>query len=412
MIWAGSKPGAARRRLLCGCALLLVVLSATAGWAQDSDQFRYYLNIRGHGSSPFTDVHDLFGASVGANVNRHWGAELSVDGFERRIRVNDRVLGEYAIMPIVPQVRFRYPVLDGRLTPYAIAGVGVALTEFNDRKRPGFGVSVDIPASTVVGTIGAGLEYFIAHNVAAGVEVKYLVAGDQTVKINGVSRTEEIDSLITSFGLRLFFPENAPAPPAERRGGFPARAYLGMQVGAAFTTDTGSMPGVELRPEPAAVGSANYYLGGLVGLDLGRYLGVELMAGGYEVRLEAPKRGSVGEEAVYAIIPQLRARYPLLEGRLVPYAIAGVGASYLEFNDRKRGGLDFDIEATNWGVAATAGAGLEYFIASNIAAGFEARYLTSRAHTIKIGGGQTRDAHLDAVLVTVGLRIYLFDLRF
>jgi opacity protein-like surface antigen len=412
MIWAGSEPGATRRRVLCGCVLLVVVLSATAGWAQDSDQLRYYLHIRGHGSSPFTDVHDLFGASVGANFNRYWGAELAVDGFERRIRFNDRVLGEYAIMPIVPQVRFRYPVLDDRLTPYAIAGVGVAFTEFNDRKKPGFGVSVDIPASTMVGTVGAGLEYFIAHNIAAGVEVKYLIAGDQTIKINGVSRTEEIDSLITSFGLRLFFPENAPAPPAEIRVGFPARLYLGMQVGAAFTTDTDSMPGVELRPEPAAVGSANYYLGGLVGVDLGRYLGVELMAGGYEVRVHVPERGSIGEEAVYAIIPQLRARYPLLDGRLVPYAVAGVGAGYVEFNDRKRGGLDFDISATNWGVAATVGAGIDYFIASNIAAGVEARYFTSRGHTIKIGGGQTHDAHVDAVLLTVGLRVYLFDLRF
>jgi opacity protein-like surface antigen len=412
MIWVGSKPGAARRRLLCGCALLVVVLSATAGWAQDSDQFRYYLNIRGHGSSPFTDVHDLFGASVGANFNRHWGAELAVDGFERRIRVNDRVVGEYTLLPIVPQVRFRYPVLDGRLTPYAIAGVGAAFTEFNDRKEPGWGVSVDTPSWTVVGTIGAGLEYFIAHNVAAGVEIKYLIAGDQTIKLNGVSRTEELDSLITSFGLRLFFPENAPAPAVETRAGLPARLYLGMQVGAAFTTDTGSMPGIEIRPEPAAVGPANYYLGGLAGMDLGRYLGVELMAGGYEVRVHAPDRGSVGEEAVYAIVPQIRARYPLLDGRLVPYAVAGVGAGYVEFNDRKRGGADFDIDVTSWGVAATAGAGIEYFIASNIAAGIEARYFTSRGHTIKIGGGRTHDAHLDAVLLTVGLRVYLFDLRF
>jgi opacity protein-like surface antigen len=412
MSWAGSKPGAARRRLLCGCALLVVMLSATAGWAQDSDQLRYYLGIRGHGSSPFTDVHDLFGGSLGANFNRHWGAELAIDGFERRIRVNNRVLGEYAIMPIVPQVRFRYPVLDGRLTPYAIGGVGVAFTEFNDRKRPGWAVSIDTPSSTVVGTIGAGLEYFIAHNVAAGVEVKYLIAGDQTIKINGASRTEDLDSLITSFGLRLFFPENAPAPAAPAtRDGLPARLYLGIQVGAAFTTDSGSLPGVELRPEPAAVASANTYIGGVVGMDLGRYLGVELMAGGYEVRVEAPGRGSVGEEAVYAIIPQLRARYPVLDGRLVPYAIAGVGAGYMEFNDRKRGGADFDIEATNWGVAATVGAGVEYFIASNIAAGLEARYLTSRGHTIKIDG-RSRDAHVDAMLLTIGLRVYFFDLRF
>ena len=401
-----------RRRARLWHALLIVALSAATAWAQDGDEPRYYLGLRGHGSNPFSGVHDLFGASVGVNVNRYWGLELAGDGFERRLRLDGKALGEYLLAPIVPMVRLRYPVLDGRLTPYALAGVGVAFTEFNDRKRPGFGVSVETPGTVLVGTVGAGLEYFVAHNIAAGVEIKYLMAGEQTVRLNGVAHSEDLDSLYSSFGLRLFFPEHRPAPATAPAEGIPTRLYLGLQLGLAILTDDDSMPGVELDPEPAALGPANYFIGGVLGADIGRHLGVELMAGGYEVRVHAPERGSVGEEAIYAIIPQLRLRYPLLEGRLVPYVIGGVGAGYIEFNDRKPQGRGFEIAATNWGVAATAGAGVEYLVASNIAAGVEARYLTSRGHTITIGDGRSRDANVDAVLFTVGLRIYLFDLRF
>lgn len=403
-----------RKAIICH-ALVIVALSATIAWAQDSDRPRYYLSLRGHGSNPFTGVHDLFGASVGVNLNRYWGVELSGEGFERRLRLDSSALGEYSVAPIVPQVRLRYPVLDGRMTPYLIAGVGAALIEFNDRKEPGFGASVDMPASTMVGTVGAGLEYFVAHNVAAGFELKYLIAGDQTVRINGVSHSEDISSLYSAFGLRVFFPEFTeyrPTPRVDAGDGFPARVYLGLQLGAAITTDGTSMPGVDVHTEPAAIGPANYFIGGIIGVDLGRYFGVELTGGGYEVRVHDAELGSVGEEAIYAIIPQLRARYPVLDGRLVPYAVAGVGAGYAEFNDRKASGVNYEIEATNWGLAATAGAGLEYLVASNIAAGVEARYLTSRGHTVQIGNGRTRDANFDAVLLTVGLRVYLFDLRF
>ena len=392
--------------------VIFVVVLAAPAWAQDDDRTRYYLGLRGHGSNPFTEVHDLLGASVGVNVNRYWGFELAAEGFERRLRLDGKALGEYLLLPLVPQVRVRYPLLGGRLTPYALAGVGVAFTEFNDRKPPGYDVAVETPGTVLVGTIGAGLEYFVADNVAVGVELKYLMAGEQTVRLNGVAHSEDIDSLYSSFGLRLLFPEGKTAPPVAPADGIPARFYIGVQAGAAINTDSGSMPGVELDPEPAALGPANSYIGAVVGADIGRHFGVELTAGGYELRVHAPDIGSVGEQAIYVIMPQLRARYPVLDGRLVPYAIGGVGAGYAEFNDRKRRGEGFDIDATSWGLAATLGAGVEYLVASNIAAGVEARYLTSRLHTVTIGSGRTQDANFDALLLTVGLRIYLFDARF
>src|SRR5687767_13663952 len=98
-----TRFGAARRFLLLCHALVIMALSATIAWAQDTDRPRYYLSLRGHGSNPFTDAHDLFGASVGVNLNRYWGVELAGEGFERRLRVNGSALGEYAVVPLVPQ---------------------------------------------------------------------------------------------------------------------------------------------------------------------------------------------------------------------------------------------------------------------------------------------------------------------
>jgi hypothetical protein len=83
---------------------------------------------------------------------------------------------------------------------------------------------------------------------------------------------------------------------------------------------------VEVQPEPPAIGPLNQYFGGALGLDFGRYLGVEVTFEGYETNLEMKGVGSMTEYTVYAVVPQARLRYPLLDGRLVPYLLAGVGA--------------------------------------------------------------------------------------
>ena len=165
--------------------------------------------------------------SLGANFNRYLGAELSADVFERRINIDSFAsVGEYGITALVPQIRLRYPLFDGRLTPYFVAGAGVAFGEFNDRKAGTFGKSVDADRTMPVGTVGGGIEYFIADSVAVGVEVKYLFAGNQDIRIDGVSYSNPIDSLFASFGLRLFYPERPTAPPLEAREGPPRRLYL------------------------------------------------------------------------------------------------------------------------------------------------------------------------------------------
>ena len=94
--------------------------------------------------------------------------------------------------------------------------------------------------------------------------------------------------------------------------------------------------------------------------------------------------------------------------RLVPYALAGAGLSFLEDNDRTVIGVDPTVprmSAKNFGVVATVGAGLEYFISNNMALGVESRYVRHN-NTIEVNG-RDRSVDLDTIVLSTGLRIYL-----
>jgi hypothetical protein len=79
-----------------------------------------------------------------------------------------------------------------------------------------------------------------------------------------------------------------------------------------------------------------------------------------------------------------------------------VGLSYAEANDRKPPGGTTKVEGNTFGVALSGGAGIEYFVASNIAVGVETRYVASRGHTLKIGTRE-EDGNLGAVLLAFTL---------
>ena len=397
-----------RTRAAASC--LALVLSATwvgAVHAQDTDIPRFYLHLRGADTNPITGVRDHWGLSLGANLGLFLGAELSADTFERHVDRGGRTLGEYGVVALVPQARLRYPMLSNRLVSYLVGGVGVALGDFNDEKPQPQRVFVSGAADAFpVATVGIGVEYYFAENLAAGVELKRLFAGDQTFRIDGEKHSQQVASTFLTLGLRLLVPErpSQPAPPPDP---FSTRLYLGLHAGGAIALDTHNFSGIEIRPEPPAYFStANQLFGAALGVDFGRHLGVELAADGYEVVLATPELGSVAEVAVMHLIPQLRVRFALLEGRVVPYAIGGVGAGYVEVNDRKQPGRGVDIEASRWGVAAALGAGVDYFVARNIAFGFETRYLTNRGHTLKVGARE-RSGHYDAVTFALTLRVYL-----
>jgi opacity protein-like surface antigen len=199
--------------------LLLLTLLAVApsSHAQDTDDFRGYLGVRlGITAAYDTDIgaglsatpnEQVLGVSVGVNLGRYLGVELAGDGWERNMRLGGRTIGEFAMYTGMATVRARYPLLEGRLTPYALAGLGVGYTEFNDRKRPGFGLDIGGSSWGVAGALGVGAEYFVANNIAIGIETKYIISRDQEVRVNGRQQSLDLDTLLTTAGIRIFFPE-------------------------------------------------------------------------------------------------------------------------------------------------------------------------------------------------------------
>lgn len=195
-------------------SLLAVVLPSHA---HDTDDARGYLGVRlgitaasgtdiggGLGASPNEQV---LGVSLGVNLGRYLGVEFAGDGWERNMRLAGRTIGEFAMYTAMPMLRARYSLLEGRLVPYALVGVGAAYTEFNDRKRPGFEVDVGGTSWGVVGALGGGVEYFVANNITMGVEAKYVISRDQDVRLNGRRQSLDLDTLLAAAGIRLYFPE-------------------------------------------------------------------------------------------------------------------------------------------------------------------------------------------------------------
>ena len=268
-------------------------------------------------------------------------------------------VGEYGVFALMPQARLRYPVWHDRLVPYVIGGAGVALTDFNDKKPPAFAYQVKGESSTWAAARGAGVEYFVADNIALGVEFKYLFAGDQTLKVGTASTTVNASTPLTSFTVRMFYPELRPATAVEMAEPAPARFYLAFRLGGAIPTNDELASGIENRPVPSAIGgSIDPYYGLAFGFDFGRYLGAELAVEGYEVVMGLKGVGSISEYAIYTFIPQLRLRYPIWGGG-VPYAVGGVGVGHVEINDRKPNGGNLRSTATTttsrprWGAGSS-----------------------------------------------------------
>ena len=351
-----------------------------------------------------TRLHSLYGLSLGLDVGRHLGFEVAVDFFEPELSIRGvGSMGELGVATLVPQVRLRHPLLDGRLVPYLVGGVGVSFTQFNDRKRDGFGLSLDAEDTALAWTVGGGLEYFVASNIAVGAEIRYAGLGAHDIVLNDRSRRANLDSLLVAAGARVYLRDGESA----RFDAAPPRwaPFLALRLGGARLVDTTIARGIETSNDNNDIvpGMSNV-LGFTVGVDVGRFVAVELNGEGYEVNLVLPERGTISEYAVVTFIPRLRLRYPVLDGRLLPSLLLGAGVSFAEFNDRKPPADETVVRANDFSPAGVVGVGLEYLIARNLGVGVDVTYLVARDHQISIDGDRRR-ANLDTVSVTAGLRL-------
>jgi opacity protein-like surface antigen len=354
-------------------------------------------------------VHDAAGISLGADLSKYWGLELAMDDYELSLDTDVAgKVGELDMRTFMPQVRLRYPLMGNRLVPYAIAGVGVLLTQVNDTTAPVTwhgGLGQVRPA----GAMGIGIEYFLTDDIALGTEGKYVIAGDGHYTARGEAHDLSLTAAMWTFGLRMYYPELHPAEAAERARRRQGSMYVALRTGGSLLETSDIFSSVSADPEQEILGSSFTVLFGVVlGTDFGRYAGLELSLWNRELRLNAAGMKGVGEYALFPVLLEPRLRYPLLDGRLEPYVIGGIGAEFADLNDTPDSAASLDMSASDTSFVAAIGAGLDYYVTSDISVGFELQYLFSRGHHFRIQGA-TEDGNLDALMLSVDLKAHFFD---
>jgi opacity protein-like surface antigen len=197
--------------------------------------------------------------------------------------------------------------------------------------------------------------------------------------------------------------------PVEAADGDQVRDYFVLRIGPAYLTDPNRSSDVELE-NPAL----ENVIGGAVGANLTRHLGVELAVDYMETALIQPGTGQkIGEYGFWSILGQARLRYPTWQGKLVPYLVTGAGIGIGEMNDRNFANagingrpaipLNGPMDTTFVG---TFGAGVEYFVTDNIAVGFEAKHYFLTGLDLEFAGRKT-GISTDSIAATVSARVFL-----
>jgi hypothetical protein len=147
------------------------------------DKYAGAVTAKAAGSSNWTQ-----GGGAGVNLDAHWGVEVAMLT-DSDLNIENGVqgkIGEMGIFTILPTARYRWQFWRGRLVPYVTAGVGVAINRPNDprnlvevfdkgtRRTPKY----DIQGTSVAGSVGVGLEYFLNRHVSVGLGLPLVIYPD------------------------------------------------------------------------------------------------------------------------------------------------------------------------------------------------------------------------------------------
>jgi hypothetical protein len=147
-----------------------------------------------------------------------------------------------------------------------------------------------------------------------------------------------------------------------------------------------------------------------LGANFDRHWGCELGIDSYEQGFSYDGK-FLGEVSGLLLVPQARLLKTFLNGRLVPYVLAGAGVSLLQFNDAKEPAFGRRIEIEGSAFTMSAGTGMEYFVADNVSLGIEGRYFWQQPVSGKVDG-QSVKVDLSAPAFTWGMRAYIDENRF
>ena len=382
--------------------------------AADNDETRFYVAIRAgaavksshqvaSGYQGTLGGEDVIGFSAGINFNKYVGAELSMDRYEFILNTSQgEKAAEYSVAPFLFLLRLRYPMLNNRLTPYVLGGGGVGFVQVDDKFPPIGSTSLKQNDFSPIGALGGGVEYFLANNLAVGLEAKYLFQ-QAALGVNGQDNQTNLNGFLWGGSLRVYFSDDtAGTPPLpSMTAGDRARIYLAVRTGTSIPTHRsispqGSLSGVE----------GLHFASGSLGVNIGRYWGLELAVDSLEQNISVPPYGRIGEYTHSSIVPQLRLMYPCYGDRLVPYVVGGVGVGIAEFGDQtpeSQSAMTGHSQTVS--IVGTAGVGLDYFIINNVALSMETKYRIFPSAILDINEIPYK-INLSGVLISAGLRIF------
>lgn len=384
---------------------------------------------------PQSAVEFNLGGGLGYNIDPHWGVELQVNGIDPWIRSENRgAIDRLSVITFVPAARYRWALDDGRLMPYLTGGVGISINDDHGFFKPYATTSTS--STTIVGSLSAGLDYFISENVAAGIELRSLIHPDQDAEVtyrnpNTGHITRYEDSLnLTAISLLAhlrFFPGQQASSDGSERTFFLAdhgpydtdelRGYVAGLFGWDYIFDKNVGAGVYVRDKG---GDANLTKGGAIGLNVDGHWGaeVQLLYTMLNVRMATGTRFAKLDN--FEVLPALRYRYPLLGGRLVPFLMGGVGVAFLDTNEQRpqtetRGGRQVvvhpNFEADSPAIVGMIGAGIEYFLNHHVSVGLTVPlHLYSNVDTVLRQAGRptrTGTGDLSGVDMFLQLKAYL-----
>ena len=213
-----------RGRAILVCALAAAVMLPTALRAQETWPMGTGIGLFVGYAKPANEGYGgsvAYGFNLSYVVMKNLAVELTGFRFESAVdgSLNGLSKGKMAVMPIQLSLQGRFPVSGGRLVPFVEAGAGYYLNTFTldeavaaDWNAVGF--KLDESVENVVGFhFGAGLDFFVARNIALGAGVKYCIATTKgswslTDTTSGTAVNGNLDDLKVgplAFGVRLRF---------------------------------------------------------------------------------------------------------------------------------------------------------------------------------------------------------------
>ncbi|MCU0772037.1 MAG: porin family protein [Verrucomicrobia bacterium] len=409
------------RVLLCASAFVLlwgrVALLDAQEQTNQTQRITPYVHLRSGEFDTVWGVQDMWGFGIGADLSRHVGLELAFDTYEKDFDPFGTKIGEQSLLSLVPQVRLRLPLANEKIVPYLVAGAGIGWYDFNDPLQttsPNLPYDVDAQGTKLVISAGVGVDFFINPHVAFNLEGKYLWLDDLDVSVNGTPGTFDMADFVGTFGFRAYLDDAEALTLLDATEEPPVRIYFGAGFGAGMIADGSWITGVELVQESASIGSAGQSVELSLGVNFGRHLSVEIPADYYEGVIQlnnlAGVNGGIGEYATYAVIPSLRFRWPIKDGRIVPYVMAGFGGTYGEVNDRFENGQGVSVDSKGFAPAFAVGGGVEYFFNREVSLFGQVKYIQSWDNPIEVAGAGEQSGDLSWLHFQIGFRLSLLHL--